>query len=103
AQQELLRLSPPSPGDGPVIQLTLLTLIASSAVPSSGAQKGVQKAILPQMEPFPKKVHVEGAVYDALDFDSGKQTPVPSTVTFRATALDTIADGVFASFSTTAM
>src|SRR5262249_15668357 len=64
AQQELLRLSPPSPGDGPVIQLSLLTLIASSPIATSGAQKGVQTAILPQMGPFPNTVHIESAVYD---------------------------------------
>lgn len=94
--QELLRISPPSPGDGPVVQLSLAGLIASS---TAGPLKGVQTIVLPPIGPFPKKVHVEGSVYDDVD----QETAVPSTLTFTATKLDALPNGVPASFSTTAV
>jgi hypothetical protein len=65
--QELLRLSPPSPGDGPVIQLSLGPLLVAPARGSSGTGDRAADGA------FPKKVHVEGAVLDALDFDANKR------------------------------
>jgi hypothetical protein len=95
AKQEVLRLSPPAPGDGPVIQLSLLALVNSSP-------KGVQKAILPpNMGPFPTTVHLVGGVFDAQSLP--KENPVPSTLTFTATKLDGLPDGVPATFVTTSM
>jgi hypothetical protein len=102
AKQEVLRLSPPAPGDGPVVQLSLLALVNSSPVGSSAAQKGPQKAILPSnMGPFPNKVHLVGGVFDAQSLP--KENPVPSTLTFTATKLDGLPDGVPATFVTTLM
>jgi hypothetical protein len=104
AGQELLRLSPPPPKPmgaqapvGPVLQFSVAAAIASSPAPASGAQK----AMLPNIGPFPSKVNVETWVYRDADFEKGIETGVPSTVTFTATNLNL--PGIFASYSTTAV
>jgi hypothetical protein len=111
SRQELFRLSPPplaansKPGaspQGPVIQLGLAALVASSPVD----QKGVQKALVPALGPFPRTVRVASSVFDDVDFSDAsvqRETPVPGTLTFTATKLDALPDGVFASFTSTAV
>jgi hypothetical protein len=97
AGQELVRLSPPSTVDGPVVQLSISGLVVSSPAEAAGPQK----AIFPKIGPFPDKVHVGGWVWAAADFANNIETPVPSTVTFSASILDMTAPGIFASYSTT--
>jgi len=94
--QELLRLSPPTPDAGPVVLLSLVGPLATSAAVTAGPQK----AVLPPIGPFPALVHLNGWVWKAQS--SGEaETPVPSTVSFTSTDLDMLQNGIFTSFSTT--
>ncbi|HVW29956.1 MAG TPA: hypothetical protein VHC69_31555 [Polyangiaceae bacterium] len=97
--QELLRLSPPTPDAGPVLQFSIAGAIASSAPTASGPQK----AVLPDgIGPIPTKVRVEAWVYQADDAAKGTDTPVAGSVTFNATRVDMPSAGIFASFSASA-
>jgi hypothetical protein len=91
AGQELLRLSPKDPSASPVVQLELAGLQAFSAN---------HKAVLPIIGPFPDPVTVDSWVWYAA---TDPPKPALGSVAFAATALDNIAGGVFASFSTTAV
>jgi hypothetical protein len=97
--QEIIRLSPPTPEGGPTVQLSLTPLVASSPVTSTGQLT----AVFPLLGPFPTKVHVDGWVWRAESEGQSGPIPVPSTVTLTATNLDSLGNGIFASYSTTVM
>lgn len=84
--EELVRLTPPEPTAGPVIQLVRGVLQAGETA---------NQAVLPPLQPFPAPVKLESWVWQ----EQGDEVPVAATVTLTATALQGVPSGIFPSFS----
>lgn len=90
AGKEILRITPPRAVIAPTLHFEMSALLATSV------------AATPPLGLFPDPEVLEAWVWSAKDFDANREVPVPGRVTFTARKLLGVADGVVASFSTTA-
>lgn len=87
--KEIVRLSPPPKKIQPTLHFELSGITATSV------------AATPPLGIFPDPVPLEAWVWSAKDFDNNQEVLVPATVTFTATKLAGVANGVVASYTTT--